>query len=410
MGATTPEEILSMSDEEFMNEVAPSMEPPVVKSPEEIASEEEAARAALAAQEVEAKAAQDAAAEAEAQRLAAEQAKATATPPADDAIVPPAADPAAVVEPTDKAPVTKTPEQLAAEVAEADKLKDKTQDNTGTVDYQKAYEAIMAPFKANGKMMQVKSPEEAIALMQMGANYTRKMQELQPQRKTLLLLENNGLLDEGKLSYLIDLSKGNPEAIKKLIKESNFDVLNADLDKESTYQGGNHKVTDEEVHFRTVLDELNSNPVGKETLTVISSTWDDASKEVLWTNPDVMMTIHAQRENGVYTKIVNEIERRRVLGQIQPSVPFLHAYRTVGDDLQKSGAFNDLAPQKQEPAQAPAPAVAPIAVKPSLPKPTNADPRIAAAAVHHTTAVKTDTPVNYLAVSDDDFLKMPPPK
>ena len=246
--------------------------------------------------------------------------------------------------------------------------------------------------------------------MQMGANYTRKMQELQPQRKTLLLLENNGLLDEGKLSYLIDLSKGNPEAIKKLIKESNFDVLNADLDEESTYQGGNHKVTDEEVHFRTVLDELNSNPVGKETLTVISSTWDDASKEVLWTNPDVMMTIHAQRENGVYTKIVNEIERRRILGQIQPSVPFLHAYRTVGDDLQKSGAFNDLAPQKQEPAQAPAPAVAPIAVKTSLPKPTNADPRIAAAAVHHTTAVKTDTPVNYLAVSDDDFLKMPPPK
>lgn len=52
--------------------------------------------------------------------------------------------------------------------------------------------------------MQVNSVDEAIQLMQMGANYTRKMQELQPHRKTLLMLENNGLLDEGKLSFLID--------------------------------------------------------------------------------------------------------------------------------------------------------------------------------------------------------------
>lgn len=396
MGATTPEEILGMSDEDFMNELAPSVEPAAVKTPEEIAAEEESARAAQVVQEAEAQAAAKAAAEAEAQRIAAEQTNTTSATE-ENADKPPVVAPA-VVEPENKAP-----EQQPAEQA-------KQEDNTGKVDYQKAYEAIMAPFKANGKTMQVQTPEEAIALMQMGANYTRKMQELQPQRKTLLLLENNGLLDEGKLSYLIDLSKGNPEAIKKLIKESNFDVLNVDLDKESTYQGGNHTVTDEEVNFRTVLDELNSNPVGKETLSVISSTWDQASKEVLWNNPEVMVTINSQRENGIYSRITTEIERRRTFGQIQPGIPFLQAYRAVGDDLQKSGAFNDLAQQSQAPAQAPAPAAAPVAVKASLPKPTNVDPRVAAAAVHHTTAVKADNPVNPLAMSDEDFLKMPPPK
>lgn len=403
MGATTPEEILNMSDEDFMNELAPVVEPAAVKTPEEIAAEEAAALAAQQAQEAEALAAAKAAEEAEAQRLAEEQAKATGTTPlaeAPGAVVPPAVE-----------PDQKTPEQLAAEqvAADAAKAQDGKPDNTGSVDYQKAYEAIMAPFKANGKMMQVKSPEEAIQLMQMGANYTRKMQELQPQRKTLLLLENNGLLDEGKLSYLIDLSKGNPEAIKKLIKESNFDVLNTDFDKESTYQGGNHTVTDEEVNFRTTLDELNSNPVGKETLSVISSTWDQASKEVLWSNPEVMVTINAQRESGIYGRIVAEIDRRRTFGQIQPGTPFLHAYKAVGDDLQNSGAFADLV--KPAPAQqAPAPAAQPLAVKAALPKPTGADPRVAAAAVHHTAPVKVDTSINPLAMSDEDFLKMQPPK
>lgn len=401
MGATTPEEILGMSDEDFMKELAPAVEPAAVKTPEEIAAEEEAARVAQAAQEAEAQAAAQAAADAEAARVAAEQTPAAAVVPAVE----------------DKAPATDSAGQAPAGDATtkpgavADPLVQPEVKPAGTeVDYKKAYEAVMAPFKANGTTMQVKTPEEAIQLMQMGANYTRKMQELQPQRKTLLLLENNGLMDEAKLSYLIDLSKGNPEAIKKLIKESNFDVLGADLDKESTYQGGNHTVTDEEVNFRTVLDELNSNPAGKETLGIIGSTWDQASKEVLWSSPEVMATIHAQRESGIYARITTEIERRRTFGQIQPGTPFLHAYKAVGDDLQKAGVFNDVVQSAPPPAQAPAPAAAPVAVKAVLPKPTNVDQRIAAAAVTHSAPVANGNAINPLAMSDDDFLKMLPPQ
>lgn len=400
MGAATPEEMLGMSDEEFMNELAPSVEPAAVKTPEEIAAEEAAATAAQAASDAEAQATAQAASDAEAQRLAEEEAQAASVPGSteDDLGKQPETQLDDKGQPVTKEPETKTPEQAATEA--------ETDTNTGTIDYQKSYEAIMAPFKANGKMMQVKSPEEAIALMQMGANYTRKMQELQPQRKTLLLLENNGLLADDKLSFLIDLSKGDPEAITKLLKDTKFDVLSADLDKESTYRGGNHTVSDEEVNFRTVLDELNSNPVGKETLHVINSTWDQASKEVLWNNPEVMATINSQRESGIYSRIVTEIDRRKTFGQIQPGTPFLHAYRAVGDDLQKSGHFNDLAPQKP----ATATTSTPVAVKAVLPKPTNVDPKVAAAAVHRSSAIKTDTNVNPLTMSDEDFLKMPIPK
>lgn len=297
----------------------------------------------------------------------------------------------------------KSPEQLAQEKAEAD-AKAKNTSPAGEVDHKAAYDQIMAPFKANGKTMQVKSVEEAIQLMQMGANYTRKMQELQPHRKTLLMLENNGLLDEGKLSFLIDLDKKNPEAIKKLLQDAKINPLEVDMEKESTYQEGNHKVSDQEAQFRLVLDELNSNPVGRETLQTINSTWDQASKEVLWTQPEVMNTINAQRENGVYARISAEVERRRTLGQIQVGVPFLEAYRVVGDELHKAGAFNDLFKPK-------ASAAAPVATRAAMPKPTGLDPKAEAAAVHRGSPSKTTPPFEALQkASDDEFLKMPIPR
>lgn len=400
----TIDQMASMTDEDFLKMEVPSDTLAPEKTPEEVAAEE-AAR-------IQAQADADAAAEAKAQadaaaaKAAEDAAKVTEQP--GEVQVPGST---TVEEPVTKTPEesvaeadkNKTPEQLAQDKAEAD-AKAKDTQPAGEVDYKAGYEQIMAPFKANGKTMQVKSVEEAIQLMQMGANYTRKMQELQPHRKTLLMLENNGLLDEGKLSFLIDLDKKNPEAIKKLLQDANINPLDVDMDKESTYQEGNHKVSDEEAQFRLVLDELSSNPVGRETLQTINSTWDQASKEVLWKQPEVMNTIHQQRENGVYARITAEIDRRRTLGVIQVGVPFLEAYRVVGDELHKAGAFNDLFKPK-------ATAVAPVATRAAMPKPTGLDPKAEAAAVHRGSPSKTTSPLEAMQkASDDEFLKMPIPR
>ena len=394
----TIDQMASMTDEDFLKMEVPSDTLAPEKTPEEVAAEE-AAR-------IQAQADADAQAQADAAAAKAAEDAAKVTEQPGEVQVPGST---TVEEPVTKTPEesvadkNKTPEQLAQEKAEAD-AKAKDTQPAGEVDYKAGYEQIMAPFKANGKTMQVKSVEEAIQLMQMGANYTRKMHELQPHRKTLLMLENNGLLDEGKLSFLIDLDKKNPEAIKKLLQDANINPLDVDMDKESTYQEGNHKVSDEEAQFRLVLDELNSNPVGRETLQTINSTWDQASKEVLWKQPEVMNAIHQQRENGVYARITTEIDRRRTLGVIQVGVPFLEAYRVVGDELHKAGAFNDLFKPK-------APAVAPVATRAAMPKPTGLDPKAEAAAVHRGSPSKTTSPLEAMQkASDDEFLKMPIPR
>lgn len=298
----------------------------------------------------------------------------------------------------DSAPAAKDPaKDKPAEPATPDKDKPAVVDT----DYKSFHDRVMAPFKANGKMIQLKSPEEAIALMQMGANYTRKMQEIQPHRKVLLMLENNGLLDEGKLSYLIDLDKKNPDAIKKLVKDAGLDPMDIDTSEEPAYRVGNHRVSDEEAAFRGVLDDLSTTDTGKQTLQVINSTWDQASKELLWKNPGVMNLINQQRELGIYDRILTEVERRKALGQVPINQPLLQIYQQVGQEMVAANAFSDLVlPDKQQKS------VAPVASRVVAPKPAvkNGD-RASAAAPSKAAAKPAKVVVNPLSMSDDDFLK-----
>lgn len=269
-------------------------------------------------------------------------------------------------------------------------------------DYKSFHDQVMAPFKANGKTIQLKSPDEAIALMQMGANYTRRMQEIAPHRKVLLMLENNGLLDEGKLSYLIDLDKKNPDAIKKLVKDAGLDPMDIDTSEESAYRVGNHRVSDEEAAFRGVLDELSTTDIGKQTLQVINSSWDQASKELLWKNPGVMNLINQQRELGIYDRILTEVERRKALGQVPINQPLLQIYQQVGQEMVAGNAFADIV----QPAQQSRESVAPVASRVVTPKPVvkNGD-KATAAAPSKAAAKPAKVLVNPLSMSDDDFLK-----
>lgn len=284
---------------------------------------------------------------------------------------------------------------------------DKVQAELTADDYKAFYEQVTAPFKANGKTIQLSDPAEAIQLMQMGANFTRKMQAIAPHRKTLLMLENNGLLDEDKLSYLIDLDKKNPEAIKKLVKEAGIDPLDIDTNEELKYQQGNHKVSEEHVRFVSTLEDLESSPEGVATLQAINS-WDNASKQEIGKYPDVMTTIHTHRQLGWYDAIANEVERQRILGNIASNVSFLQAYTDVGNRLSQSGALKDPAQQSAQPTQSQQTAQQQQGVRRvASPKPSvsNSD-KAKAASTSRATGKKAAPPkMNPLAMSDEDFLK-----
>lgn len=263
--------------------------------------------------------------------------------------------------------------------------------------YEENYTKLMAPFKANGKTITPKSPEEARQLMQMGANFTKKMQELVPQRKILTMLQNNNLLDEAQVSFLIDVAKKDPAAIQKLLKDGGIDPLSIDTTTDSAYKDGNHLVSDEAVNFQTALEELTSTPEGKDTVTIMHKEWDQASKDVLWKNPKLFDAIHTQRQNGIYGRIVEEYDRQKVLGNIPAGVSFLQAYDVIGKKMQEENAFADLAPNPEAPARQP------LAVK-TVVKPVVKNDKANAASPSRSAPALAKTPVNLFGMADEEFL------
>ena len=264
------------------------------------------------------------------------------------------------------------------------------------VNYEDFYKKVMAPFKANGKTISLKNAEEAIQLMQMGANYTRKMQSIAPYRKTLLMLEKANLLDENKLSFLIDVNNGNQEAIKQLLKDKQVDPLEFNTEEQINYQPGSNRVSDAEVNFKSALDDLVSTADGLQTVQEINTNWDQASKYELYKDPQSLRAIHQQRLNGMYNQIAGEVERRKTLGIIPYDMPFIKAYISIGQEM---------AQQRQ--AQSQSKNREPLAVKVATPKKNV----INEAKVKSVASTTKSTPkaskqfINPLSMSDEEFMK-----
>ena len=205
------------------------------------------------------------------------------------------------------------------------------------VDYKGFYNTIMKPFKANGKTIELRSPEEAIQLMQMGANYTRKMQEISKHRKTIATLQENGIKTDEDLAFILDIKNKNPEALQKFFKDNDIDPFDVDTSAEVNYKPKVKMVSEEVLETRAILDELNSDPDGAKTLRLIADTWDEESTRFMWNNPSAFRIIHEQRLSGVYDQIMNEINRQTTLGTLSTTGSILEKYNIVGNQLFGAG-------------------------------------------------------------------------
>tara|TARA_Y100000385_G_scaffold195701_1_gene202563 strand:+ start:5702 stop:6913 length:1212 start_codon:yes stop_codon:yes gene_type:complete len=277
---------------------------------------------------------------------------------------------------------------------EAKQEKDTSQ---AKIDYEAAYKRIMAPFKASKRMMQVDNIDDAIALMQKGADYHNKMKTLSPNLKIVSTLEKEGLLDQNKLNNLIDLSKKDPKAIAQLIKDSGIDPLDIDTDEEVTYKPNNYSVSDKEFKINQAIDDIRDTPSFDKTINILAKEWDNESKNLISDNPEIISIINDHVFNGVFDKVQSVVDTERALGRLQ--VPDVVAYRQVAEHLQSQGALSN-----QQESVRPPPA--------SVPKTKAQDPAVVqqkrkAAAGTRKTAGKTDSAsANYLNMTDDEFMKL----
>lgn len=267
------------------------------------------------------------------------------------------------------------------------------------IDYKSEYQKLLAPFKANGKEIQVQSIDDAITLMQMGANYNKKMAGLKPNLKLIKMLDKNGLLDENKLSFLIDLDKKNPDAIKKYLKESGVDPLDLlDVDTPTEYTPNTYTVNDKEIELDGILDEIKDTDSFGTTVDIISNKWDDSSKRVLVENPDVIKIINSHVESGVYQQITTVIESERMLGRLS-GLSDIEAYKQVGQMLSQVGKLGTPSPATNTPVTKQQPSKNTV-------DPLLRDRKKAVSSTKSTPAPKADMSFNPLSMSDEEFAKI----
>lgn len=307
------------------------------------------------------------------------------------------------------APETEEEEEGDEDAADPKKPADDAADETeeaaqAAINYEAEYKKLLAPFKANGREMKVNNVEEAVQLMQMGANYNKKMTALKPNLKLLKMLENNQLLDEDKLSFYIDLDKKNPEAIRKFIKDSGVDPLDIDVNTESEYRPSTYNVDDREIALDEVLDTLQDTPTYGDLVDLVSNKWDGPSKQIVANNPQVLEVINDHMASGIYDRISNEVERERALGRLK-GLSDLDAYKQIGDALNAQGAFTDLVQSNPAPAAAPAKKVAPPS-KPKAEDPKLKSKKRAASSTKAAAPKPKDQDFNPLSLSDEEFAKL----
>lgn len=262
-----------------------------------------------------------------------------------------------------------------------------------------ALKEVLAPLKANGKVINITSVDELRNLAQMGLNYTKKMQGLAPNLKLMKMLDNNGLLDEAKLARLIDLDKKRPEAIAHLVKESGIDPLDLDTESAEGYRPNTYTVSTKEMALDTVLQDLEGSEGFRTTIDVVANKWDEASKQEVLDNPNILRDINAHVEAGIYQMVADEVYRQRALGYLN-GMGDLAAYKQVGDGMYRAGVFTPANARQQ-------PAVQPTQVPAHGQPRADTEQKKRAAALTKGTVRKAKKPsFSPLEMSDEEFAKI----
>ncbi len=202
---------------------------------------------------------------------------------------------------------TETEEENTPESAEA------------ATDYKTYYESVMAPIKANGQEIQIKSPEDARTLIQKGLNYDAKMVGIKPVRLAGKALERagvirDGIIDEDALNRMIDFNNGDIEVVKARLKELEIDPLDLDLDA-TNYQAQDHMVSEHSVEIDDVQRELDTRGSTEQVVNVLNG-MDVGSKNFFAENPQNLLGLEQDITSGVFDEIYGNVRYEKSMGRL----------------------------------------------------------------------------------------------
>ncbi len=207
---------------------------------------------------------------------------------------------------------------------------------------------IGKPLNINGVEYTFNSEEEILQLINNSVQSQTQLSQFSKYQKTISMLENNELMDEGKLSFAMDLLEGKPEAIRKLIADRQINIDDIDTDSELDYKPSDRSVSDKDIAWKQISSQLQATEEGRKAVDVVAHQWDEASKKAILEEPSNLLHLANQIKDGSYQKIMNEVSRRKLLGTIPANTNQLQAYAIVGKELLGGGEPQQQAVQETQ--------------------------------------------------------------
>lgn len=183
------------------------------------------------------------------------------------------------------------------------------------INYKEFYEKVaLAKFTANGREVEgFKNPEDLIRAQQMLHGYSDKMKVFKEYKKFLKPLEERGVVsDPEKFNLAMSLLDGDPEAIKKILKEKNIDPMELDLD-DIKYSPKNKLPSDAQLLIEETYEQAENLGVGDKFNRVISKDWDIPSLQEMVGNSAVRADLLQHLKDGTYDIVQAEIKKMELL-------------------------------------------------------------------------------------------------
>ena len=233
-----------------------------------------------------------------------------------------------------KVAVKEEPKEDGEETAESEESAEdgnsedtKTKDSDSEDDVLNSYLNQVSKVKANRQEIEFTNSEKLAqfdSMYQKAADYTKKTQKLSQFGKRISAMEELGMTDD-QFNTMLDVLKGDEDAITSVLKGAGIDALELDTEKELDYTPHNYGKSELELTIEDAYSEIDSDDEGVVTRDVIANQFDERSRSqivngmtlpngVKLSTKEIMIGIHEDVKNGEYQKVSPMMTKLKLQG------------------------------------------------------------------------------------------------
>ena len=249
---------------------------------------------------------------------------------------------------TESTEVTAQPDE-EVDTEDEDPIEEEKSEEINEVAQQDHQELV---FKANGREFKF-TQDEMMAqfpkIFGQAMDYTKKTQAMKPWRKTIDAIEQAKLGHED-INLMIDVMKGNKEAIAEVLKRTGVDSLEIDTEN-SKYTPNDYGRDDKALAIKDIVEEISADKEYDITHRILSKEWDEKSFRDMTNDPELIRLLHVDVKTGIFDKVQPIADKIKVLDRGSKSD--LEYYRMASIELAQQQRMSDqrayeLERQKQE--------------------------------------------------------------